>query len=152
MRINYEQEETFKENYKRNLVGNEMGQFHIDFDMDGAKGEIYAVENLFLAKNVYIDKLESVNETNDKINSFHIRLKSVPNSCVERTCKMCQCDPLELYNRLYKPGVKIEFDLTEEGNKCGFKYEKDLSVRSYTKGEFTRSIGFKEETERIEIL
>ena len=32
----------------------------------------------------------------------------------------------------------MKFDLTEGGNNCGFKYEKDLSVRSYEENEFTR--------------
>ena len=146
MHIDYNQisilEKNFKEKYDREVIGNDMGQFHCDFDMDEAKGEIYAIESLFLAKKVYIDKLESVNENNNKINSYHIRLKSVPTSCVECTCKILECDPLELYKSLYKPGVKLEFDLTEKGNNCGFKYDKDLSVRSYNDREFTRTIGF----------
>ena len=64
---------------------------------------------------------------------------------------MYQCDPLELYKRLYKPGIKISFDLTENGKNCGFKFEKDLRIRSYNQNEFTRTIGFNSETERIEI-
>ena len=98
-----------------------MGQFHCDFDMDWAKGEIYAIESLFLAKKVYMNKLQSTDENDNIINSFNIRMKSVPSSCVEHTCKLHQFDPLELYKRLYKPNVKINFDLTENGKNCGFK-------------------------------
>ena len=87
-----------------------MGQFHCDFDMNEAKGEIYAIESLFLAKKVDLDKSESVDNDNNKIHKYHIRLKSVPTSCVEYTCKILECDPLELYKTWYKPGVKIEFD------------------------------------------
>ena len=30
----------FKKRYNRDLIGNDMGQFHTDFDMDGACDEI----------------------------------------------------------------------------------------------------------------
>jgi hypothetical protein len=119
--------------------------------MSNAKGEIYAIESLFLAKKVYLDKLESVDKDGNKIHDYHTRLKSVPSSCIEYTCKMLECDPLELYKRLYKPGIKIEFDLTQGGTMCGFKYNKDLSVRSYNEGEFIRNIGMPEDVERINI-
>ena len=55
--------EKFKEKYGRNLVGSNLGEFHTDFAMEGAVGEIYAIESIFLAKKVYLDKLESVDET-----------------------------------------------------------------------------------------
>ena len=69
MHINYEQVEllalAFKNKYNRDLIGEDMSQFHIDFDLDGACGEIYSTESYFLAKKVYIDKLESVDKNND---------------------------------------------------------------------------------------
>jgi len=43
------------------------------------------------------------------------------------------------------------FDLTENGRNCGFKFEKDMTVRSYNEGEFHREIGFPTHTERVEI-
>ena len=43
--INYEEvqilENKFEEKYNRDLVGNDVGQFHIDFEMEKAKGDIY---------------------------------------------------------------------------------------------------------------
>ena len=79
MHINYEEVELlakeFKKKYNRDLIGDEMSQFHIDFDLDGACGEIYATESYFLAKKVYIDKLESVDENGNTITDDHIRLK-----------------------------------------------------------------------------
>ena len=48
----------FKAKYGRDLVGKKLGQLHIDFEMDGAVDDIYAVENYFLGKKVYYDKLE----------------------------------------------------------------------------------------------
>ena len=54
MHINYEEVEllalAFKNKYNRDLIGEDMSQFHIDFDLDGACGEIYSTESYFLAK------------------------------------------------------------------------------------------------------
>ena len=47
---------------------------------------------------------------------------------------------------------KIQFDLTQNGQNCGFKYNTDMSVRSYNPNEFTREIGFSPDIERIEIF
>ena len=59
--------------------------------------------------------------------------------------------PMELYKHLFE-SKKINFDLTEGGHNCGFKYEKDMSVRSYQESEFNRCIGFSNEVERIEVF
>ena len=40
----------YKDNYHLNLVGEDLGNFHVDFDMYGATSEIYAIESLFLGK------------------------------------------------------------------------------------------------------
>ena len=46
--------EIYKETDGSELVGKELGNFHVDFDMDGADSEIYAIESLFLGKKTYI--------------------------------------------------------------------------------------------------
>ena len=58
----------------------------------------------------------------------------------------------QLYERLYNKET-LEFDLTENGDKCGFKYENktDMGVRSYRKGEFSRHVSVNPNVERIEI-
>ena len=58
---------------------------------------------------------------------------------------------MDLYKHLFVNGNQIKFDLTENWMNCGFKYEKDMSVRSYEESEFTREIKFNSEIERIEI-
>ena len=52
---------------------------------------------------------------------------------------------------MFGDGKWVQFDLTENGKNCGFKYEKDMSVRSYEENEFTRTITFPTNIERIEI-
>jgi len=171
MHIDYEQVEIlaklFKKEYKRNLIGEDMGQFHIDFNMDGAVDDIYAIEAYFIAKKVYIDVLESRDKNNELIQDNHIRLKSVPTSCIKHTCNKENTTPIELFKQLFN-GDKIKFDLLEDGKKCGFKFEKDFSVRSYEpnkkkikkvdgetieyeESEFMREISFPIDKERIEI-
>ena len=153
--INYEEVEllalAFKNKYNRDLIGEDMSQFHIDFDLNGACGEIYSTESYFLAKKVYIDKLESVDKNNDVITGDHIRLKSVPTSCINHTSKSIEMSPMDMYKYLYGEGTHIKFDLTEDGKNCGFKYMTDMSVRSYEENEFTRTITFPTNIERIEI-
>ena len=51
MHINYEEVAAlaiaFKEKCNRELIGEDMSQFHIDFDLAGACGEIYSTESYF---------------------------------------------------------------------------------------------------------
>ena len=54
MHIDYEEVEilaaVFKNKYNRDLIGEDMLQLHIDFDLDGACGDIYSTESYFRAK------------------------------------------------------------------------------------------------------
>ena len=106
---------------------------------------------IFLAKQVYIDKLEIVDKNNGVITGDHIRLKSVPTSCINHTSKNMEMSPMDIYKHLYGDGKCVQFDLTENGKNCGFKYETDMSVRSYEENEFTRTITFPTNIERIGI-
>jgi hypothetical protein len=64
----------------------------------------------------------------------------------------------------YIKGEVINFDLTEAGDKCTFKYEKDLTVRCYEatktkvkkgvvfeESEFCRKIGFDNGVAKVSI-
>ena len=128
-----------------------MSQFHIDFDLDGACGEIHSTESYVLAKKVYIDKLESDDKNNDVITGYHIRLKSVPTSCINHTSKTMEMQPMDIYKHLCGDGNHIQFDLAQDGRNCGFKYEKDMSIRSYEENEFSQTITFPTNIETTEI-
>ena len=60
--------------------------------------------------------------------------------------------PMDLYKHLFGKNNETQFDLTENGQNCGFKSNTDMSVRSYISNEFNREIGFNPDTERIEIF
>jgi hypothetical protein len=68
----------FKEKYGRELIGKQMGQFHTDFSLAGAKGNIWATESIFLGKKCYMDKLVSDNG----IEGFHCRMKGIPSKLI----------------------------------------------------------------------
>ena len=61
-------------------------------------------------KRVYIDKLESVDKNNDVITGDHIRLKSVPTSCINHTSRNMEMSPMDIYKHLYGDGNHIQFD------------------------------------------
>lgn len=145
MHINYDEVEVlknqFKAKYGRDLVGKKMGQFHIDFEMDGAKKEIYAIECYFLGKKVYYDKLESEDKHGKTIHADHIRMRGIPTPCIKYKSKQEEIDVMGIYENLYKGG-KYKFDLTNDDNKTAFKFNKDKSVSMWQSGEFDREISF----------
>ena len=73
----------YNENYKQDLVGQGLGNFHVDFSMDWAVSEIYGNECYFLGTNTYIDMLESTNTDNTIINEEHIRMRGIPAACIK---------------------------------------------------------------------
>ena len=118
-----------------------MKQFHVDFDLPGAAGDIYSKKSLFLGKKCYLDVLESTDKDGRAITGEHIRMKGVPTASIQHAAAQQGLGVLELYRRLHN-GKAIDFDITCGGQACGFKYNKDLSVRSYRGGEFHRRICF----------
>ena len=52
--LNYDDVDTvverYKETYGSELVGEDLGNFHIDFSMDSSNSDIYAIESSFLGK------------------------------------------------------------------------------------------------------
>ena len=58
---------------------------------------------------------------------------------------------MDLYKQLFEI-KKNCFDLTEGGGCCGFKYEKDMSVRYCQGNEFNRCIRSSSEFERVEVF
>lgn len=131
--------ESFEKVYQRPLVGNDLGQFHSDFEIKGSKSEVYARRSIFLGKKSYIDELVGTGENGEEIVDYHIRMKGIPSSCVKYTAKLHGIDTITLYERLYN-GTRIDFDLTENNTKTNFKFDKDFTVR--TLEEFTRVLHF----------
>lgn len=134
-------EEGFQQRYGRILTGKQLGQFHIDFDLKGAKSEIYATKSLFLGKKSYIDILESTDAKGNKINGCHFRMKGIPEKSLQH------CSNLNFNNDLFKlyehlsTGKELDVVLNPEGVKVMFEYA-DNRVSTRVNGSFTRTIKF----------
>jgi hypothetical protein len=136
-KINYLGEE-FRKKYNRELIGNGLGQFHTDFDLDGAVGDIVAEESVFLGKKCYIDKITGKDKDGKELVDYHIRMKGVNSSCIRvKANEEYNGELIQLYEDLYK-GKKIEFDLLTGG--VSFQLNKDMTINSRKK--FTRAIQF----------
>lgn len=128
--------------YNKQLIGKNIGQFHIDFDdeLNGIKcKDVHSDYLIALKKKTYIDRLVGTSIDNGEIiNDNHIRLKGVPNPCILFTArKYYNGDVIKLYEDLAK-GKKIAFDLLCDGMKCSFEMNKDLTISSRQK--FIREI------------
>jgi hypothetical protein len=133
-------EQKFMEKYNREIEGKDLGQFHIDFELQGAESEtIYAEKSIFLGKKCYIDCLVGKDKDGNEIRGNHIRMKGVSTENITYIAEQNKCEVYDLYNRMYN-GESIEFDLTNGGNKKIFEFNKNMSV-SYNK-EFKRVIKF----------
>jgi hypothetical protein len=130
----------YRKKYNRELIGKYLGQFHCDFNMEGAEN-IVSIESIFLGKKCYIDKLvgykkQKKNEKNkkkEKVYGHHVRMKGVGSKVVEKYDK----DVFTTYKRLLN-GEEIEFDLMSV--KVKFENLDDYSVK--TREEFKRRLKF----------
>ena len=78
-------------------MGEDLGNFHIDFSMDKYNSEIYAIESLFLGKKTYIDILESTDKDGKTINSEHTRMKGIPTPCTKYYAEQHYLTVLDLF-------------------------------------------------------
>jgi len=139
---------SFKAKYSRELIGKRFGQFHSDFELvkelpDGKKFEcenVVARRSIFLGKKCYIDELVGTDEKGEEHVGFHIRMKGIPNKVIlYHAKKLGYATPFEMYQDL-NSGKSIEFDLTNDGTKANFKFNKDYTIN--TLSSFPRKIQF----------
>jgi len=137
--------ELFKLKYDRVLIGENMGQFGFDLklkdDNDNKCKNVVGVRSLFIAKKCYIVELEGDKKDGTKHNGYYIRMKGVPNSCILYECKKRNLTPFQLYEKLYS-GESVGFDLTENGDKDNFKFNKNFSISTIQSGFYTRTLKF----------
>lgn len=136
----YKLEKIFNEKYGRELIGKQLGQFHVDFSLEGVKDEstIYSKNAIFLGKKFYIDELVGKDENGNDVNGYHIRGKGITNGAILYECEKLKINPFELYEKLFE-GERIEFDLLEGGNKINLTFN-NFVVKNNTK--FTRCVQF----------
>lgn len=104
-----ELQKRFKTKYKKELIGDNLGQFHSDFEMKGCK-DVVSIGFIGLGKKCYIDVLKGVDNNNNVKLDYHIRMKGVNCECIKIKAKSLGLTPLELYKKLYE-GWAVEFNL-----------------------------------------
>lgn len=138
----------FKLKYNRDLIGEELGQFHTDFDIvyedengiDRKCKEVHSRQLITLGKKCYIDELVGIDHEGKERVSYHMRMKGVSNKAIEYAIEEHEYESvINLYDDLFK-GEAIEFDLCCGGSKAVFKYSGALSVKTVAK--FSRLIQF----------
>ena len=117
--------EAYREKYNRELIGENLGQFHSDFTSDTGRSDVqYADESIFLMKKMYIDKLKM----NDNTHEYMIRGKGLTlKSIIYEYQTRFHNDPMELYNHLYN-GNNVIFDLTK--GQPMFKMNTNMTVNT----------------------
>ena len=130
----------FEKKYGRTLIGENMGEFHTDFDLEGSVSEIVAVDSVFLGKKCYCDRLKSKDKDGNDIFGYHVRMKGVPSeSIIYKANEEFDGDVIELYNKLYDDPDGLDFDLLA-GGKVRFEFNKDMTINN--KNKFTRRVKF----------
>jgi hypothetical protein len=123
----------FKQKYNRDLIGNDMGQFHSDFNAGNLKGEIHSIQSIYLGKKMYIDKLKGDGDEYE----YHIRMKGVSKPSILYECYKQDITPIELYEKIYN-GISVKFDLCCGGYKISFDFINIMNIMS--KNNFSRVI------------
>ncbi|DBA02848.1 TPA: hypothetical protein N0F65_006638 [Lagenidium giganteum] len=119
--------DAYKKKYNKELIGKQMGQFHVDFELEGSKGNIFAKESIFLGKKSYLDMLAC--DGND-VEGLHIRMKGIPS-------KLFKDNAYEKYLKLFN-GESMSFDLTE---LCHININSKTQTVS-KRSNFTRNVSF----------
>lgn len=123
-------EDLYKIEYKKELHGSNLGNFHSDFKLQGAVSEILSKRSIFLGKKCYIDHLTAKNKDGQDIEGYHIRLKGITEDGINKAIKdYGNGDPFKLFEKLAN-GEEVEFVLNPEGARPKFAYNKN--------GVFTR--------------
>ena len=127
------------------LLGNDLGQFKSDFEIDGYEGvsvndelskELRSKELIVLGKKTYIDVLHN---PLDEFVGYHIRCKGVKSDALKVHCKLKDISEVELYRNLLDPNHSEKIELYYGVNQ-GFKKEKDQLF--HTVGSLERTIQF----------
>ena len=138
-------EQKYFDKYNKNLNGKYLGQFHNDFSLDGAVGDIYATQSLFLGKKCYIDKIQGKDADGNDISGFHFRMKGITEAGLNYCIKTkFDNDAFKMYQHLSE-GNKLNILLNpydEETNKTKVMFEFGKGQGVKTRCDFYRELCF----------
>jgi len=139
----------YREEYNRELVGKNLGQFHTDFSMEDCK-DVYSIKHIPLGSKCYMDLLVGTDEkTGVTKQDVHIRMKGINERAFKHEVekRIQKKDELttiqatiEIYQDLAK-GKSIEFILNANELDASFEFGS-FGVKSREVGNFKRVIKF----------
>ena len=138
-------EQLYYEKYNKVLNGKNLGQFHNDFNLSGAVGDVYASRSIFLGKKCYIDEMQGKNDKGEIIKDYHFRLKGITEAgMLYHIKKNYDNDAFKMYEALMS-GDKLKVLLNPEDEELNkkkilFEFKKGFGVS--TKNEFYREVSF----------
>jgi hypothetical protein len=129
-------ETLFEKKYNRVLAGSQLGQFHVDFTLNGKSDGVVSERFLSLGKKSYINCLYN---KNTKERGYHIRLKGIPNFSILNKCTELDVNPYQLFQRM-ADGQSMLFELNP-AHRVSFQFSKG-SVATRAQGSFKRLVKF----------
>lgn len=128
-------ESKFKELYGREIRGNDMGNFHVDFDPINGDIDVCSKRCIILGKKCYLDVLENSKGEQE----YHVRMKGISKNAIVGVAEQ-HGGYVQLYEYLFNsPLHYIKFDLAKYGN-C-FAFDGIHPPKSLD--EFSRSLHFE---------
>ena len=123
-------EVAYKDVYRKEIRGEAMGTFHVDFDpLKGGEKVKGAVDCWFIAKKMYADKLLGVNGGE----GYHLRMKGIPSDLIK----------YEYYEKIFND-EPFTFDLLSNGHISIYHEHGKVCSRS----KMTRTVMSKEAREK----
>jgi hypothetical protein len=120
--------EEFKKRYGRELLGDQLGQFHGDLKIKGSDNVI-SILAVYVNKKVYYEKLKGTDKITGKPTTKALcKLKGVSNGAIEKAAgDLHDGDILKVYKDLLN-GEPVKFDLL--AGRVSFKRNKDETYTS----------------------
>ncbi|KAJ1615766.1 hypothetical protein T492DRAFT_606813 [Pavlovales sp. CCMP2436] len=140
--------ENYKKEYNREIIGNDLGQFHNDFEMNNCKN-VDSVYHQPIGTKCYIDVLRGIDVNTNKFKyDLHLRLKGVSSLGMDERikCEMktLKCDRIDAAKSIYKKLSNkegIRFTMKPSFNNPSFIFDKD-GVKTRETGQFIRCVRF----------
>jgi hypothetical protein len=138
-------EKAFTTRYNKKLTGAYLEQFHIDFKLKGAEGNVWSTKFLALGKKSYCDELEGRDKNGGVVRGVHTRLKGITEAGIEHHSKEYKNGVFGMFEELAlgepKTIILNPFDEVKNYQKPIFHYvEGGVKIRS--SASFTRKIKF----------
>ncbi len=137
-------ESKFKELYGREIRGNDMGNFHVDFDPINGDSDVCSKRCIILGKKCYLDVLENSKGEQE----YHVRMKGISKNAIAGVAEQ-HGGYVQLYEHLFNsPLHYIKFDLAKYGN-C-FAFDGIHPPKSLD--EFSRSLHFEGKRNVLDLI